>query len=74
MLIMSARGILIRQQLRNDGTVDSKLKTQRSERDVVMVEPVRVALRALAPQNLLRSQFVFANRKGKPLEGADTRR
>ena len=60
--------ILVRQQLRNDGTVDSKLKTQRSERDVVMVEPVRVALRALAPQNRLRSQFVFANRKGKPLK------
>jgi integrase len=44
------RRILVRQQLRNDGTVDPKLKTQRSERDVVMLEPVRVALRALAPQ------------------------
>jgi integrase len=59
--------ILVRQQLRNDGTVDPKLKTQRSERNVLMFEPVRAALRSLAPQNRLRSQFVFANRKGKPL-------
>jgi integrase len=59
--------ILVRQQLRNDGTVDPKLETQRPERDVVMFEPVRVGLRALAPQNLMRSRFVFANRKGKPL-------
>ena len=59
--------ILVRQQIRNDGTVDPKLKTQRSERDVMMFEPVRVVLRALAPQNRMRSRFVFANRKGKPL-------
>jgi len=59
--------ILVRQQLRNDGTVDSKLKTQRSERDVVMFEPVRIALRALALDNRMRSRFVLANRKGKPL-------
>ncbi len=55
--------ILVRQQLRNDGTVDSKLKTQRSERDVLMFEPVRSALRELALQNRMRSRFVFANRK-----------
>ncbi len=60
--------ILVRQQLRNDGSVDSRLKTQRSERDVVMFEPVRVVLRALALQNRMRSRFVFANRKGKPLK------
>ena len=59
--------ILVRQQLRDDGTVDSKLKTQRSERDVLMFEPVRSALRELALQNRMRSRFVFANRKGKPL-------
>jgi integrase len=59
--------ILVRQQLRNDGSVDSKLKTQRSERDVMMFEPVRIALRALALHNRMRSRFVFANRKGKPL-------
>jgi integrase len=34
---------------------------------VVMFEPVRVALRALASQNQIRSRSVFANRKGKPL-------
>lgn len=59
--------ILVRQQLRDDGTVDSKLKTRRSERDAVMFEPVRLALRALALQNRMRSRFVFANSKGKPL-------
>ena len=60
--------VLVRQQLRNDGSVDPKLKTQRSERDVVTFEPVRVVLRALALQNRMRSRFVFANRKGKPLK------
>ena len=59
--------VLVRQQLRNDGNVDSKLKTPRSERDVVMFEPVRIALRALALQNRMRSRFVFANRNGEPL-------
>jgi integrase len=61
--------ILVRQQLRNDGTVDPKLKTERSERDVVMFEPVRAALSGLALLNRLRSPFVFANRKGGPLNG-----
>jgi len=59
--------ILVRQQLRNDGTVDPKLKTQRSERDVLMFEPVRGALKSLALLNRMRSKFVFANQKGGPL-------
>jgi len=59
--------ILVRQQLREDGSVDERLKTKRSRRDIVMFEPVRAALAALAVQNRLRSQFVFANSVGGPL-------
>ena len=59
--------ILVRQQLRGDGTIDKRLKTPRSERDVAIFEPVRVALSQLALQNRLRSRFVFCNRKGGPL-------
>ncbi len=59
--------ILVRQQVREDGSIDRKLKTPRSEREVVMLEPVRVALSQLALQNRLRSRFVFCNRKGGPL-------
>ena len=59
--------ILVRQQLRQDGTVDETLKTERSQRDVRMFEPVRAARTGLARQNWLRSKFVFANNKGGPL-------
>jgi integrase len=59
--------ILVRQQLREDGTIDHRLKTPRSERDVAMLEPVRAALSQLALQNRLRSRFVFCNRHGGPL-------
>lgn len=59
--------MLVRQQSREDGRVDERLKTERSRRDVKMFEPVRAALAALAPQNRLRSRFVFANQKGGPL-------
>ncbi len=59
--------ILVRQQLRDDGTVDSELKTERSLRDVTMLKPVRAALAALQAQNRLRSKFVFCNRRGLPL-------
>ena len=59
--------VLVRQQLRDGGVLDPKLKTERSERDVTMFEPVRAALRSLALQNRMRSKFVFANRKGGPL-------
>jgi len=59
--------ILVRQQLRDDGTVDERLKTERSRREVKMFEPVRAALSGLAPQNWLRSKFVFANSRGGPL-------
>ena len=59
--------ILVRQQLRDDGTIDERLKTPRSERDVTIFEPVRLALSQIALQNRLRSRFVFCNRKGGPL-------
>jgi integrase len=59
--------ILIRQQVREDGSVDPKLKTRRSRRDVEMFEPVRSALVGLAAQNRLRSKFVFCGRLGRPL-------
>ncbi|HUO05455.1 MAG TPA: tyrosine-type recombinase/integrase [Candidatus Binataceae bacterium] len=61
-------GILrVRQQIRENGSVDQKLKTKRSRRDIVMFEPVRAALAALAVRNRLRSKFVFANREGGAL-------
>ncbi len=59
--------IRVRQQLREDGSVDETLKTERSRRDVKMFEPVRAALTGLARQNRLRSKFVFANSRGGPL-------
>jgi integrase len=59
--------VLVRQQLREDGTVDEALKTERSRRDVKMFDPVRSALASIAPQNRLRSKFVFANSAGEPL-------
>jgi integrase len=59
--------ILVRQQLREDGAIDHRLKTPRSVRDVLMLEPVRTALSQLALQNRLRSRFVFCNRQGGPL-------
>jgi integrase len=59
--------ILVRQQVREDGSVDSKLKTRRSRRDIEMFEPVRASLAGLAAQNRLRSKFVFCGRLGRPL-------
>jgi integrase len=59
--------ILVRQQLREDGAIDHRLKTPRSVRDVLMLEPVRTALSQLALQNRLRSRFVFCNRQSGPL-------
>ena len=57
----------MRQQLREDGAIDHRLKTPRSVRDVLMLEPVRTALSQLALQNRLRSRFVFCNRQSGPL-------
>jgi integrase len=59
--------ILVRQQVREDGSVDSRLKTRRSKRDIEMLAPVRGAVAALAAQTRLRGKFVFAGRLGRPL-------
>lgn len=60
--------ILVRQQLREDGSVDEDLKTAGSLRDVKMLPPVKAALQTLRAQNQLRSKFVFCNRHGRPLK------
>jgi len=56
------------------GKVEGLPKTQESSRDIAMLEPVYELLRTYRAETRLRSDYVFLNQHGRPIEITTLRR